>query len=99
MPAPTSDAVLTHEREHLARARANLARMREATLALDASKASDAVSGEALGATLARRVAALTDEPEAVATTASVDCDLRPDRLDSPLCVASSEVLCPSLGP
>ena len=63
MPAPTSDAVLTHEREHLARARANLARMREATLALDASKASDAVSGEALGATLARRVAALTDDP------------------------------------
>lgn len=63
MPPRTADPVLTREREHLARARANLARMRETTLALDASKASDAVSGEALGATLARRVAALTDDP------------------------------------
>lgn len=62
MPA-TTDPVLTHERAHLARARANLARMREATLALDAAKASDAVSGEVLSATLARRVAALTDDP------------------------------------
>lgn len=55
--------VLADERAHLADARAALARMREAALTLDAGNASDAVSAEALGATLARRVAALTDDP------------------------------------
>lgn len=64
MSAPTApDPVLEHERAHLAAARAELARMRDAASSLDAAKASDAVSGEALGATLARRVAALTDDP------------------------------------
>lgn len=63
MPAPNTDPVLTQERAHLTRARAELARMRESTLGLDAAKASDAVSGEVLGAVLARRVAALTDDP------------------------------------
>ena len=67
MPAPVLepalDPVLDHERAHLAAARAQLARMRDSAASLDASRASDAVSGEALGATLARRVAALTDDP------------------------------------
>ena len=67
MPAPVLepalDPVLDHERAHLAAARAQLARMRDSAASLDASRASDAVSSEALGATLARRVAALTDDP------------------------------------
>lgn len=61
---PSLDAELAAEQAHLERARAELARMREATEALDASKASDAVSGEVLGWVLARRIASLQDDPE-----------------------------------
>lgn len=57
------DPVLSAERAYLAQARAQLARMREAASGLDAVTASDAVSAEVLGATLARRVAALLDDP------------------------------------
>lgn len=67
--APTSSATespasdLQAEQDYLVRARADLARMRAAAQRLDASRASDAVSGEALAATLARRVSALQDDP------------------------------------
>ncbi|KNX39506.1 ATPase AAA [Luteipulveratus halotolerans] len=65
MPSDTTtlDDDLTAEQHYLANARAELARMRESAEALDASKASDAVSGEALSHTLARRIAALQDDP------------------------------------
>jgi DNA helicase IV len=54
---------LAAERDYLARARADLARMREQTLALDAH-GGDAVSEQYLAASLYRRVLALTDDPE-----------------------------------
>lgn len=57
------DRILAAEREYLANARRQLARMRDAASGLDAATASDAVSAEALGYTLARRVAALRDDP------------------------------------
>jgi DNA helicase IV len=61
---PSLDAELAEEQAHLERARAELARMREAAEALDASKASDAVSAEVLGRVLERRIASLQDDPE-----------------------------------
>lgn len=62
-PAPTSPAAeLRAEQAHLARARAELARMREHTLSLQAD-GGDAIAGEALSATLWRRAQALLDDP------------------------------------
>ena len=53
---------LQREREHLARARAELARMREQTLSLEAH-GGDRVSSEFLAATLHRRAQSLVDDP------------------------------------
>jgi hypothetical protein len=67
MSADSSDTATTDalaaERAHLARARADLGRMREQTLALDAH-GGDAVSEQYLAASLYRRVLALTDDPD-----------------------------------
>jgi DNA helicase IV len=71
VPPPTTAApattpagdVLAREQGHLEHARDQLRRMREATDALDAAKASDAWSGALLGRVLARRVASLQDDP------------------------------------
>ncbi|MEO7752018.1 MAG: AAA family ATPase [Terracoccus sp.] len=60
MSAP---AELVAEQTYLDHARAELTRMRESAQALDASKASDAISGEVLGRVLARRIASLQDDP------------------------------------
>ncbi|GAA6526655.1 AAA family ATPase [Intrasporangium sp. DVR] len=57
------DAELAREQAHLDRARAELARMRTAAESLDASRASDAVSGEVLSRVLARRILSLQDDP------------------------------------
>ena len=57
------DVELAAEQEHLDLARAELGRMREAAEALDASRASDAVSGEVLSRVLARRIVSLRDDP------------------------------------
>lgn len=57
------DAELATEQAHLDRARAELTRMRESAEALDASRASDAISGEVLSRVLARRIASLQDDP------------------------------------
>ncbi|OFE17739.1 AAA family ATPase [Humibacillus sp. DSM 29435] len=54
---------LEREQAFLVHARAQLRRMRELAQSLDAAKASDAISAEALGAVLARRVASLQDDP------------------------------------
>ncbi|MEO6999935.1 MAG: AAA family ATPase [Terracoccus sp.] len=54
---------LEREQAFLAGARTQLRRMRELAESLDAAKASDAISAEALGAVLARRVASLQDDP------------------------------------
>ncbi|NHN55600.1 AAA family ATPase [Calidifontibacter sp. DB0510] len=54
---------LAAEQAYLARARAELARMRTAAASLDASRASDADSVGVLTAVLAARVAALQDDP------------------------------------
>ncbi len=56
-------AELVAEQAYLDHARAELTRMRESAQALDASKASDAISGEVLGRVLARRIASLQDDP------------------------------------
>ncbi|AKU15824.1 HelD family protein [Luteipulveratus mongoliensis] len=61
--APSLDDDLTAEQTYLDNARAELARMRTSAESLDASKASDAISGEALSYTLARRIASLQDDP------------------------------------
>ncbi len=63
MPAPDPAQELAREQDHLDRARAQLARMRSAAEALDASRASDANSAEALSWVLARRIASLRDDP------------------------------------
>ena len=57
------DEVLAAEQHYLTYAREQLARMRNAASSLDAGSASDAISAEVLGQTLARRVAALQDDP------------------------------------
>jgi len=53
---------LKHERDYLARARAELTRMREQTLSLEA-RGGDRVSSELLAATLYRRAQSLIDDP------------------------------------
>ena len=64
MPAPASPSGdLEREQAYLDRARAELARMRTSAEQLDASRASDAISGEVLSRVLARRIASLQDDP------------------------------------
>ncbi|MDT0212941.1 AAA family ATPase [Rothia sp. ARF10] len=65
---------LTHERAHLANARAELARMRERTLALDV-QGGDAVSSERLAETLWRRARSLEDDPTTALFFGRVDLD------------------------
>ncbi|WP_051518077.1 HelD family protein [Intrasporangium chromatireducens] len=65
-PGPAGDdptLELAREQAFLDRARAQLGRMRAAAEALDASRASDAISGEVLSRVLARRIASLQDDP------------------------------------
>jgi DNA helicase IV len=57
------DTELAREQAYLDDAREQLARMRRHAESLDASTASDAVSGEVLGRVLARRIASLRDDP------------------------------------
>lgn len=59
---PAPDPTLAAERDYLAHARADLARMREHTLSLQ-SHAGDRVSGEFLAWTLWQRAKALADDP------------------------------------
>jgi DNA helicase IV len=61
--ADATTGALAAERDYLARARGDLARMREQTLALGA-QGGDAVSEQYLAASLHRRVRALADDPE-----------------------------------
>ncbi len=63
MPVRAEPNELEREQAFLVDARAQLRRMRELAQSLDAAQASDAVSAEALGAVLARRVASLQDDP------------------------------------
>ncbi len=65
---------LTEERAHLANARAELARMRERTLALDV-QGGNAVSTEALAETLWRRARSLEDDPTTALFFGRVDLD------------------------
>lgn len=59
----TPAAELEQEQGFLDDARRQLARMRSVAESLDASKASDAISGEVLSRVLARRIASLQDDP------------------------------------
>ncbi|TQM58334.1 HelD family protein [Humibacillus xanthopallidus] len=61
-PAPPAGE-LEREQAYLDTARAELARMRTSAEQLDASRASDAISGEVLSRVLARRIASLQDDP------------------------------------
>ncbi len=78
---PTTDATaeLDLERAHLARARAELARMREHTLSLQAD-GGDAIAGESLARTLWLRARALQDDPRTTLFFGRIDTD-RPERL------------------
>jgi hypothetical protein len=76
MPAPappTGD--LEREQAYLDHARAELARMRTSAEQLDASRASDAISGEVLGRVLARRIASLQDDPRTTLFFGRIDLD------------------------
>jgi len=66
---------LAREQAFLDEARAQLGRMRELAESLDASKASDAVSGEVLGWVLARRIASLQDDPRTTLFFGRIDVD------------------------
>lgn len=77
MPAATEDPTLAAERAYLVAARAELARMREHTLALDA-RGGDAVSEAFLAASLHRRVQALTDDAQTPLFFGRLDLE-RPD--------------------
>ncbi|WP_040386155.1 HelD family protein [Demetria terragena] len=72
-PDTSGPSELAREQHYLDHARAQLARMRAAVERLDASKASDADSGIALGEALARRVAALQDDPRTTLFFGRVD--------------------------
>jgi DNA helicase IV len=73
-PAPPSDD-LEREQAYLDHARAELARMRTSAEALDASRASDAISGEVLSRVLARRIASLQDDPRTTLFFGRIDID------------------------
>lgn len=69
---------LQRERDHLARARAELARMREQTLSLEAH-GGDRVSSEFLAASLHRRAASLADDPTSTLFFGRIDRDASAD--------------------
>nr|WP_030201840.1 AAA family ATPase [Terrabacter tumescens] len=74
----TTDALtgeLAKEQAYLDAARAQLTRMRELAESLDASKASDAISGEVLGWVLSRRIASLQDDPRTTLFFGRIDVD------------------------
>ena len=71
-PSPASGTTLEAERAYLRRARAELARMREHTLALSA-QGGDPVSSQYLAAALWRRAAALVDDPAAAPFFGRID--------------------------
>ena len=76
MPAsapPAGD--LEREQAYLDHARAELARMRTSAEQLDASRASDAISGEVLSRVLARRIASLQDDPRTTLFFGRIDLD------------------------
>ncbi|HET7899629.1 MAG TPA: AAA family ATPase [Candidatus Nanopelagicales bacterium] len=76
MPAPAPPAgELEREQAYLDHARAELARMRESAEQLDASRASDAISGEVLSRVLARRIASLQDDPHTTLFFGRIDID------------------------
>ncbi|MFM6851807.1 MAG: HelD family protein [Terrabacter sp.] len=77
MPAPDTDLAgeLAREQAYLDDAREQLARMRRLAESLDASKASDAISGEVLGRVLARRIASLQDDPRTTLFFGRIDVD------------------------
>ncbi len=77
MPAPDTDLAgeLAREQACLDDAREQLARMRRVAESLDASKASDAISGEVLGRVLARRIASLQDDPRTTLFFGRIDVD------------------------
>ncbi len=66
---------LAREQAYLDDAREQLARMRRLAESLDASKASDAISGEVLGWVLARRIASLQDDPRTTLFFGRIDVD------------------------
>jgi DNA helicase IV len=66
---------LAREQAYLDEAREQLARMRRLAESLDASKASDAISGEVLGRVLARRIASLQDDPRTTLFFGRIDVD------------------------
>src|SRR5262245_49496980 len=66
---------LEQEQAYLEHARAQLTRMREAAEALDASRASDKISGEVLSRVLARRIASLQDDPRTTLFFGRIDVD------------------------
>jgi DNA helicase IV len=77
VPAPDTAlaAELGREQAYLDDAREQLGRMRRLAESLDASKASDAVSGEVLGWVLARRIASLQDDPRTTLFFGRIDLD------------------------
>ncbi len=76
MPAPASPTGdLEREQAYLDHARAELARMRTSAEQLDASRASDAISGEVLSRVLARRIASLQDDPRTTLFFGRIDLD------------------------
>ncbi|NUR16687.1 MAG: AAA family ATPase, partial [Dermatophilaceae bacterium] len=77
MPAFDTDLTgeLAREQAYLDDAREQLARMRRLAESLDASKASDAISGEVLGRVLARRIASLQDDPRTTLFFGRIDVD------------------------
>ncbi|GGK83024.1 HelD family protein [Ornithinimicrobium pekingense] len=78
-PPITPDAELALEQAHLERARAELARMREHTLSLQAD-GGDAIAGESLARTLWLRARALQDDPRTTLFFGRIDTDT-PERL------------------
>jgi DNA helicase IV len=76
MPAPAPlSGELEREQAYLDHARAELARMRTSAEQLDASRASDAISGEVLSRVLARRIASLQDDPRTTLFFGRIDLD------------------------
>ncbi len=76
MPASAPpDGDLEREQAYLDHARAQLARMRTSAEQLDASRASDAISGEVLSRVLARRIASLQDDPRTTLFFGRIDLD------------------------
>lgn len=73
--AETLTGELAREQAYLDAARGQLTRMRELAESLDASKASDAISGEVLGRVLARRIASLQDDPRTTLFFGRIDVD------------------------